>query len=148
VTSWFVRAALAATIATAAASAGAADPTNVEVSMQDSSTASATQGMQMLANPSTIRAGTVTFHAANRSGNLVHEMLVVKVGRLDEKLPYDAKSSAVPERRIRKLGEISDLGPGKSGTLTLKLSPGFYLLLCNQPGHYAGGMWAALIVSR
>jgi uncharacterized cupredoxin-like copper-binding protein len=144
-TSWFVRTVLASIVTTAAVPAGA---TNVEVSMHDSGTASAMQGMQMLADPSAIRAGTVTFHATNRSEKLVHEMLVVKVRKLDEKLPYEPKRSEVPERRIRKLGEIPDLGPGKSSTLTLNLSPGFYLLLCNQPGHYAGGMWTALTVSR
>ena len=34
------------------------------------------------------------------------------------------------------LGEVSELDPGKSGTLTLTIKPGKYLLVCNVPGHY------------
>ena len=69
------------------------------------------------------------------------------VRSFDEKLPYSEKDSDVIERRVKKLGEISDLKPGASGTLTLPLRPGNYVLLCNQPGHYRQGMWTKLIVS-
>ncbi len=45
------------------------------------------------------------------------------------------------------LGEVADLEPGKDGTLTVSLPAGKYVLLCNLPGHFAGGMYATLDVS-
>lgn len=116
--------------------------------MQDPSTRSDIHAMQMLANPASVRPGAVTFHATNESKTLIHEMLVVKVQSLGEKLPYDRKTSQVIESRVKDLGEISDLKPGTSGSLTLNLKPGDYLLLCNQPGHYQKGMWAKFTVLR
>jgi len=52
----------------------------------------------------------------------------------------DAKHDRVIESRVRRLGEISDLAPGKTGRLTPHLRPGRYVLFCNQPGHYHDGM--------
>ena len=53
----------------------------------------------------------------------------------------------VIETRIKHLGEVPDLGPGRAGSLTLQLSPGTYLLICNQPNHYKAGMWTKLTVT-
>jgi len=47
---------------------------------------------------------------------------------------------------VRRLGEIPDLAPGKTGTLTVDLKPGSYVLFCNQPGHYHDGMSTVLTV--
>ncbi|WP_281408400.1 hypothetical protein [Mesorhizobium sp. B2-3-14] len=35
---------------------------------------------------------------------------------------------------------MSELDPGKSGTLIVDLKPVKYLLICNVPGHYGAGM--------
>lgn len=141
-------AALATAIMLGGAASGAATPAEVQVSLQDASTGGDVHGMQMLAEAASVAAGPVTFHAANRSKTLVHEMLVVKVANADAKLPYNTKTSEVVENRVKKLGEIPDLRPGASGTLTLDLAPGSYRLLCNQPGHYKQGMWTAFTVTR
>jgi uncharacterized cupredoxin-like copper-binding protein len=53
----------------------------------------------------------------------------------------------VIESRVRPLGEISDLAPGKTGKLTLNLKSGVYLLFCNQPRHYTDGMVTTLTVA-
>jgi len=145
--SWIIPAFVAAVPGLALAPSVRAAGSSVEVVMQDPSTGSEIHKMQMLANPPTVPAGEVIFHATNESKTLVHEMLVVKVKRFGEKLPYDAKTSEVIERRVRDLGEISDLKPGTSGALTLRLKAGFYVLLCNQPGHYKQGMWTRFTVS-
>lgn len=116
--------------------------------MLDPSTEADIRGMQMLAEPASVRAGPVAFHATNRSNTLIHEMLVVKLATPQQKLPFDAKRSEVVERRIKKLGEIPDLRRGASGNLTLDLAPGTYRLLCNQPGHYQQGMSTAFTVTR
>lgn len=140
--------ALGALFGLAASAVLAAAPNTVEVTMRDPSSGPGIPGMQMQAQPAQVPAGPVTFHATNESKTLVHEMLVVKVPDFNVKLPYRAKTSEIIERRIDKLGEIPDLRPGASGTLTLTLAPGDYLLLCNQPGHYKGGMVTRLTVSR
>ena len=62
-------------------------------------------------------------------------------------LPYIAAESEVDEDGIGDLGEVSELEPGKSGSLTLNLRPGKYVLFCNVPGHYMGGMWTLLTVN-
>ncbi|WP_245455931.1 sulfocyanin-like copper-binding protein [Mesorhizobium sp. M7A.F.Ca.US.008.03.1.1] len=41
---------------------------------------------------------------------------------------------------------MSELDPDKSGTLTVDLKAGKYLLICNVPGHYGAGMWAEFTV--
>jgi uncharacterized cupredoxin-like copper-binding protein len=122
--------------------------TPVEVILRDPSSGSGIVGMEMAAQPAQVPAGAVTFHASNESRTLAHEMLLVKVPDFNIKLPYNAKTSEVIEPRIHKLGEIPDLRPGASGALTVTLAPGNYLLLCNQPGHYKGGMWTRFTVSR
>jgi len=59
----------------------------------------------------------------------------------------DAKHARVIESRVRRLGEIADLAPGKSGKLTLTLKSGTYVLFCNEPGHYQDGMFTRLTVA-
>ena len=91
-------------------------------------------------------AGNVTFNVTNTSTDMVHEMLVVPVPVADKPLPYLADKFVLDESKIKSEGEVSELDPGKSGTLTVNLQPGTYLLLCNQPGHYAAGMWTLFTV--
>ena len=54
-------------------------------------------------------------------------------------LPYNANDGRVVEKQINDLGEVSDLPPGKSGSLTVRLVPGTYLLICNQAEPLQGG---------
>ena len=41
-------------------------------------------------------------------------------------------------------GEVPDVEPGAGGKLTVTLPAGKYVLLCNLPGHFAGGMYTEL----
>ena len=127
--------------------AGAAVPAQtVSIKLQDPTTGPSVTKMQIVADHSFVRAGRVTFKADNLSKSEVHEVIVA---RDDGKtLPFDRKRDEVIEKRIPKLGEIGDLPPGKSGTLTLTLAPGRYLLFCNEPGHYEQGMKTALTVRK
>jgi uncharacterized cupredoxin-like copper-binding protein len=120
----------------------------VNVSLEDASEGGNLAGMKMTATPDTTKAGRVTIHATNKSSALVHEVIVVRPPANDVPLPYDAKQGEVIEKRIKDLGEVSDLSPGKSGSLTVRLTPGGYLLICNQPNHYKAGMWTRLTVTR
>jgi uncharacterized cupredoxin-like copper-binding protein len=93
-----------------------------------------------------IKAGSVTFEATNASDNKqIHELVVLKTDMPADKLPV--KNGAVPEKQFKKMGEVEDMAPGQSKHLTLKLTPGHYVLICNQPGHYAMGMHAPFVVT-
>jgi uncharacterized cupredoxin-like copper-binding protein len=120
----------------------------VNVVLQDATSGGDMTGMKMTATPASATAGRVTIHATNQSQSLVHEVIVVRPLANDAKLPYDVKTGRVIEKQIRDLGEVSDLPPGKSGSLTVRLTPGKYLLICNQPNHYQAGMWTKLTVTR
>jgi uncharacterized cupredoxin-like copper-binding protein len=93
------------------------------------------------------KAGDVKFTMENQ-GTIPHEFIIVKTDFAPGKIPLgpdnrfneDGEGVFVP-------GEISEWNPGTTGTVTLKLEPGKYQLLCNIAGHYANGMYASLTVS-
>ena len=96
----------------------------------------------------TIKAGPITFEVKNNSEKTIHEMLVLPIKDTNTPLPYIKKENRLDENKTNSLGEVSELDPGKSRTLTLTMKPGKYLLTCNVPGHYAAGMWALLTVTQ
>jgi uncharacterized cupredoxin-like copper-binding protein len=120
----------------------------IHVQLQDASTNGSLEGMRMTATPDIAKAGKVTVNATNLSHSLVHEVVVIRTDATNKPLPYDPKAGVVKEKEVRDMGEIYDLDPGRSGSLTVDLSPGSYLLICNQPGHYKAGMWTKLTVTR
>jgi uncharacterized cupredoxin-like copper-binding protein len=120
----------------------------VNVSLEDASQGGSLAGMKMTAAPDRVKAGRITIHATNNSRALVHEVIVVRPPASGAPLPYDEKRGEVIESKIEDLGEVSDLAPGKSGSLTVRLTPGRYLLICNQPNHYKAGMRTSLTVTR
>ena len=96
--------------------------------------------MSVVAEPKTVPAGEVSFVATNKSPDFVHEMILIKVTDPTKPLPFVAADLKIDEDAAGHLGEVSELDPGKSGTLTIKLDPGTYMLLCNVAGHYMAGM--------
>jgi uncharacterized cupredoxin-like copper-binding protein len=97
-----------------------------------------------------VRAGSVTFEVTNSSKETVHEMVVIQLpaAGADKPLPYDKSASKVIEDKTVHKGEVSELEPGKSVSLTVKLKPGKYLLICNIPFHHTAGMWTAFTVTK
>lgn len=91
-------------------------------------------------------AGKVTFNVTNVSKGVIHEMIVAPIKDENTALPYVDAENRVDEDKAADLGEVSELEPGKSGSLTLDMKPGQYILYCNVPGHYAMGMWTVLTV--
>ena len=139
--------ALCALLLVATGAAAAATPVqSLGIKLQDPSTDPSIANMRIVLDQDTIKSGRVTLQAENQSKNLVHEVVV---GRDDgaKDLPFDAKHDRVIESRVRRLGEIADVAPGKTGKLTLNLKPGTYVLFCNQPGHYHDGMVVRLTVA-
>ncbi len=92
--------------------------------------------------------GVISFKVTNGSRDLVHEMVILRLAQPGKPLPYDAGQMKVDEKKSGYRGEVEDLDPGRSGAVTLALPPGQYLLICNETGHFAAGMWAALDVTK
>jgi len=103
--------------------------------------------MSIRVDQPTVKAGAVTFDVTNWSRSVLHEMLVVSVDNPTAPLPYDYAQARVPEDQVKVLGEAADLQPNASKTVEVTLKPGFYLLICNLPGHYAAGMATPLSVA-
>ena len=104
----------------------------------------ATMGVKT--SPAEAKAGVVTFKVTNDSKDTIHEMIVIYLEDPTKLLPYLDDEKRVDEDKAGDKGEVSELDPGKSGSLTINLKAGTYLLICNVPGHYAAGMWATFTV--
>lgn len=104
-------------------------------------------GMGIDLDKTSVPAGDVTFRVLNASKDTIHEMIVVPIEDSNAGLPYVDNESRLDEDAAGHLGEVSELDPGKSGSLTLDLKAGNYAVLCNVPGHYMGGMWKTFEVA-
>lgn len=104
--------------------------------------------MGIIASPATAKAGVVTFKVTNDSKDTIHEMIVMYREDPSTMLPYIADEKRVDEDKAGDKGEVSELDPGQSGTLTVNLKAGTYLLICNVAGHYAAGMWTKFVVTK
>ncbi len=91
-------------------------------------------------------AGKVTFNVTNVSKTMIHEMIVAPIKDENTALPFIDAENRVDEDKAGDLGEVSELDPGKTGSLTLDMKPGKYILYCNVPAHYAMGMWTIIQV--
>ena len=107
----------------------------------------------LTSDPTSVAAGKVSFVALN-NGALVHEMVVLP-------LPSDGPGTR-PTGSDGKINETQSLGeasrscaagagdgiaPGSIGWTTMTLKPGRYELVCDEPWHYAAGMFTILTVS-
>ena len=86
-------------------------------------------------------AGNVTFDVSN-SGKLKHEFVVLRTDKPAADLGTGRRISEAGH-----VGETGDIAPGQSKSVTLRLAPGHYSLVCNLPGHYHAGMHADFTVS-
>ena len=88
--------------------------------------------------------GSVTFSVTN-NGTVMHEFVVLKTDLAEGALPPSADEPGKAEE-VGHVDEIEDIAPGTTGTLTVSLEPGKYVLICNEPGHYAAGMHASFTI--
>jgi uncharacterized cupredoxin-like copper-binding protein len=89
-----------------------------------------------------VPAGSVTFSVTN-SGKVEHEFVVLRTSDAPGALPV--KGGEASEDGI--VDEIQSVQPGAAGSLTVDLTSGHYVLICNLPDHYAAGMYAGLTVA-
>lgn len=93
-------------------------------------------------------AGVVMFVVTNSSKVMQHEMIVMALADAAKPLPYIDADARVDEDKAGDKGEVSELETGKTGTLSVTLAPGKYLLICNVPNHFAAGMWTTFTVTK
>ena len=94
-----------------------------------------------------VKAGDVTFEVVNQ-GKEEHELVVMKTDLAANALKM---RTADPEKvdedaSAQNLGEVEDLAPGTTKSVTLTLPAGRYVLICNLAGHYKNGMVAGFEV--
>jgi len=76
--------------------------------------------------------GTVIFHVTN-SGEDIHEFLVIRTDRAPSALPTEADGSYQENGAgTQLLEEIEEIPPGSSRDLTIDLSEGSHVLICNM----------------
>ncbi len=120
----------------AACGVGAAEPApKVSVTLTDNAVAVSQPGAAT---------GTVTFSVAN-SGSVVHSLILLKTDVPYDKLPADPQDASKVQQTglLRETGQIA---VRTSKEFSVKLAPGNYVLLCNEPGHYLVGMRTAFTV--
>jgi uncharacterized cupredoxin-like copper-binding protein len=81
----------------------------------------------------------VTFHVTNSAKEIVHEFVVFKTDLGAGELPTDA-AGHVEEDKLQKVDEV-EVEPQEEKDLVVQMDPGHYVVVCNQPGHYAQGMY-------
>ncbi|MEY2473220.1 MAG: hypothetical protein QOK28_2549 [Actinomycetota bacterium] len=94
-----------------------------------------------------VPAGTVRVTSTN-NGTVPHELVAFRTDLPVDKLPL--KDGNVDEHGdgVTHIDpEAENIQPGSSKSITLHLSAGRYVFICNVPGHYAGGMHTQLTVS-
>jgi uncharacterized cupredoxin-like copper-binding protein len=90
--------------------------------------------------PASVLAGKTTF-TVNNAGNARHEFVVLRTNK-----PAGSLLKGNEADETGNVGEIGDLPPGSTKTLSLNLKKGHYALICNLPGHYKAGQHADLTV--
>ncbi len=97
--------------------------------------------------PSTLKAGTVTLVGTNEGHDVVHEFRLVKTDLPADQLPLGHNGRVDEESaRLTTIAAVEDLGPGKSGAVTVTLEPGRYVYFCNEHNHYLVGMRGEIVV--
>jgi uncharacterized cupredoxin-like copper-binding protein len=107
--------------------------------------AKATMGIAL--DQASVPAGTVTFKVVNDSKGMIHEMILSPVADPATALPYSKEDMRIDEEGAGHLGEVAELDAKATGSLSIDLKPGTYILYCNIPGHYVLGMWTLLTVT-
>ena len=95
----------------------------------------------------TVPAGDITFSLENK-GTVPHEFVVFKTGLAPDSLPLGADGNVDEEGTgVTHTTEQADFPAGTKRTFHADLSAGRYVVICNLPGHYKGGMHEILTIT-
>ena len=94
-------------------------------------------------NVPSVKAGKIKIGVRNL-GTMEHSFEVLKTDLPPDKLPVDGASAKAKEDG--KVGEIPSIPAGKSASVTIDLTPGKYVFICNIAGHYGLGMHTGFTV--
>ena len=97
----------------------------------------------LTAVPDTVAAGSTTFTLTN-VGNREHEMVVLKTDTPFDQLEIDSEGKVSEDDSV---GEVPETPEGETGSFTVDLEAGAYVLVCNIADHYGQGMRAAFTVT-
>ena len=105
-------------------------------------------------DPSSVSPGSVTFNIENKGPDDTHEFVVIRTDLDPTALPTD-EDGAVDETGagIEVVDEVEEIPVGDTPTLTVDLTAGSYVLICNifdeseNEAHYQEGMRTGLTVS-
>ena len=140
--------AVAAVVALAAAACGGGSPkvksggaaTAIGVNLKDFSIA---------ALKTSAAAGSVNFSIKN-AGPSVHEFVILKTDAIPTQLPTKvedgAKAADEEGTGVAHIDEVEDIAAGATASLSVNLTPGNYVFICNLPGHYHLGMSTGFVV--
>lgn len=129
--------AMTACSGTTSPSSNAPTGTTVQVTLSD---------FEVVPERSSAAAGSVTFEVAT-SGDK-HDFSVLRTDLPANALPTGPVDNAdVTSPDIEVVDSIAPMDSGESARLTLDLSAGNYVLICNVYNHYSLGMTAAFTVS-
>ncbi|MEK6206519.1 MAG: cupredoxin domain-containing protein [Chloroflexota bacterium] len=88
-------------------------------------------------NVPSVKAGKIKIGVRNLAA-MEHSFEVLKTDLPHDKIPVDPASAKAKEDG--KVGEIPSIAAGKSASVTIDLTPGKYVFICNVAGHYQLGM--------
>lgn len=91
-----------------------------------------------------LTAGSTTFDIVN-DGPSSHELEVFRTDLAHDALPLEG--STVANDQLEIIDEVEDIAPGTSTSLTVELSAGKYVVICNIVDHYEAGMHAGITVT-
>ena len=92
---------------------------------------------KLTVNVPSVKAGTIKIGVRNLA-NMEHSFEVLKTDLPHDKIPVDGASAKAKEDG--KVGAIPSIAAGKSAAVTVDLTPGKYVFICNVAGHYQLGM--------
>ncbi len=101
--------------------------------------------MKIAVDRTSILEGAVIFVVKN-NGAVIHHFVVLHTDVPEDKLaPSLTQAGKVDE--TGNVGESGEINPGESKAFTITIPPGKYVLICNEPGHYAAGMHPTFTVA-
>jgi hypothetical protein len=103
------------------------DATQVDVTLRE---------FELITSADTAPAGKIYFRVSNEGPEDAHEFVVIKSDLDPDALPVE--DGAVPEEDVDLIDEIEPFAVGSTGSITLDLEPGTYVLICNIAEEHEG----------